>query len=299
VAEVNGWKIPATQLKLVELEVHAKMDGISFPIMDVSSELGDIKITEVPVFAEDASVEIDGVLKGRAPCRIGVTLGTHKLKFYREGTQAFTAMIQVTAPNRYDALLVPTPEFKRRFDEQMEKFERIKTIALKQKLELEALGVRVESLRFQNANSRDKGIAGSNLVQSLADVAKETSGASAELTRSKASALTTGAAAKSQVALIDAESRAKLADGSAAILQERAKGEVTAAAAAAEIKKAQAEAIRLDAEGRLTVDKEKAKHMGTILKVRNEMLQAQLDAFRSFAEKLGTLAFKIGAPARQ
>ncbi|MEI7775988.1 MAG: PEGA domain-containing protein, partial [Verrucomicrobiota bacterium] len=246
VSEVNAWKVPSVRIKLVELEVHAKMDGIFFPIVDVSSDRGDIKIADVPVFAEDASVEVDGVLKGRAPCRISVTPGTHKLKVYREGTQPFNAVIQVTDSNRYDALLVPTPAFRRRFDEQMEKFERIKTIALKRKAELEAAGVRVEGLRVDNANVRDAGVAKASLIQSRADVARQTSEAKAEMTRSEASALTArtsseasalaaNTAVKGQVSVLDAESRSKTAEGKLAIEKEtaQAKAEMTRSEASA------------------------------------------------------------------
>lgn len=297
-AEVSGWRLPSVQIKLIELEVHAKMDGILFPIMDFSNEADQIRVSEVPVFAEDASVEIDGILKGKAPCRITVAPGTHKLKVYREGTQEFTAVIQVNQSNRYDALLVPTPEFRRRFDEQMVKFERIKTLFLKRKMELEAAGARVESIRVDNANSRDAGRAGADLLQSRADVARQTSDANADLTRSRAAAVASEAAAKNQVAVMDAESRAKIADGSATILQEKAKGEVPRANADAALNVARADALRQGAEGQLAIDKATAKNMGTILKVRNEMLQMQVDALRSFAEKLGGFAFRIGGPPR-
>jgi hypothetical protein len=118
------------------------------------------------------------------------------------------------------------------------------------------------------------------------------------LIRSRAAAVASEAAAKSQVAVIDAESRAKLADGSAAILQEKAKGELVRTNADAALKMARADAVRQGAEGQLAIDNATAKNMGAIMKVRNEMLQAQVDAFRSFAEKLGGFAFRIGGPPR-
>ena len=304
-SEVNAWVLPPVQIKLIELEVHAKMDGIFLPIMDVSSDAADIKITDVPVFAEDASVEIDGVLKGRAPCRINVSPGSHQLKVYREGAQSFSAVIQVNASNRYDALLVPTPEFRRRFEEQMEKFEKIKAVALKRKAELEAAGVRVEGLRVKNANARDSGVAEASVIQSRAEVARETSSAAAELVRSKAASISTDSLSKADVARTDAQSRGAVASGAAAVLQgsasllqERAKGQSEILKADADMKRAEAEAVRKGAEGKLAIDKETAKNMSAILKVRNEMLQAQVEAFRSFSEKLGGLAFRIGSPRK-
>jgi len=280
VSEVNAWKVPSVRIKLVELEVHAKMDGIFFPMMDVSSDLGDIKINDVPVFAEDASVEVDGVLKGRAPCRISVTPGTHKLKVYREGTQPFNAVIQVTASNRYDALLVPTPAFRRRFDEQMEKFERIKTIALKRKTELEAAGVRIEMLRVDNANVRDTGVAKASLIQSRADVARQTSEANAELVRSEASALTANTAVKGQVSVLDAESRAKSAEGRLVVEKETAQAKadlVRSEAAALTARTATNGSVAvLDAESRAKI----AEGSAAVLqgKAQSEVLVAGADA---------------------
>jgi hypothetical protein len=96
--------------------------------------------------------------------------------------------------------------------------------------------------------------------------------------------------------VLDAESRAKIAEGSAAVLQGKARSEVLVAGADADLTRARAEAVKKDAEGRLAIDNATARHMGTILKVRNEMLQAQADAFRSFGEKLAGLAFKLGSP---
>jgi len=192
-AEMHVWKIPAAQPKLVELEVHAQMDGIVFPVMDVSSENGNITVSDIPVFAQDASVEIDGVLKGRAPCRIGVAPGTHKLKVYRDGTNPFTATIQVIEPGRYDALLVPSPEFRRHFDEQMGKFQRIKTLALEKKAELEAAGVRTDALRVENANARDAGRAQAGAVRSRASGEAALAGADAEMKKAQAEATRKGA----------------------------------------------------------------------------------------------------------
>jgi len=306
VAEVNAWKVPSVRIKLVELEVHAKMDGIFFPIVDVSSDRGDIKIADVPVFAEDASVEVDGVLKGSAPCRISVTPGTHKLKVYREGTQPFNAVIQVTDSNRYDALLVPTPAFRRRFDEQMEKFERIKTIALKRKAELEAAGVRIEGLRVDNANVRDAGVAKASLIQSRADVARQTSEAKAEMTRSEASALTArtsseasalaaNTAVKGQVSVLDAESRAKTAEGKLAIEKEtaQAKAEMTRSEASAltaqtstngSVAVMDAESRAKIAEGSAAVLQGKAKGEVLLAGADADFKRAQAEAVKKDAE---------------
>jgi hypothetical protein len=280
-SEVSGWRIPASEIKLTTLEIHAKIDGVSFPMIDLSSPVDQVRLSEVPVFAEDASVEIDGILKGKAPCRVNVSPGTHRLRVYREGTQDFTAVIQVKESARYDALLVPTQEFKRRF-------ERIREVAMQRKVELEAAGARVETMMVRNANERESGRAQADLIQSRADSIRITAESNAA-----------SAVARSQVAVSDAGARAKIADGSAAILQEKARTEVVRANADAEVKTANADAVRQRAEGQLAVDRATAKNMGSIMKIRNEMLQVQVDAFRSFAEKLGGLAFRVGRPVGQ
>ena len=261
--EATRWKMPELQIKLIQLEVHAKIEGIQFPMMDIDSS-GRIQVDEVPVFAEGASVEIDGILKGQAPCRIDVAPGTHRLKVYRDGTKPFTATIQVNKDNRFDALLVPTEESRRKFDEQLAKFEAVKTMALKRNAQLEREGVHTDGMRAGNENSRSLGKAASDLVQSRADVARTRAGTAAEVDRT------------------DAKSRAKVASG-----------EANKANADAEIKLSEADAIRKGADGKLAIDKETARGTVAMMQSQGEAMNKQMEAMKSFAESLGGLGYKL------
>ena len=266
-AESARWKVQDLQIRLVQLEVHAKIDGIQFPMVDID-RTGQIQLHEVPLFAEGASVEIDGILKGKAPCRIDVAPGTHRLKVYRDGTKPFEAVIQVNADNRYDALLVPSEDTRKKFDQQLLKFEAVKTMALKRNVMLERDAVRTDGLRTDNENSRLMGKAAADLKQSRADVLRK-----------------------------DAESRGKIAsgetavlNGEAAILNERSREQ-------ANLLNAKADATRKAAEGQLEIDKANAKENTPVLNARLEAVREQSAAFKSFAETIGALGFKLAPVA--
>jgi hypothetical protein len=268
-AESARWKLQDLQIRLIQLEVHAKMDGIQFPMMDID-RTGQIQLKEVPLFAEGASVEIDGILKGKAPCRIDVAPGTHRLKVYRDGTKPFEAVIQVNADNRYDALLVPSDETRRKFDEQLKKFEAVKTMAINRNLAQERETVRTDGLRANNENARLMGKAAADLTQSRADVSRK-----------------------------DADSRGKIAsgetavlNGEAAILNERSREQ-------ANLLNAKADATRKAAEGQLELDKANAKGNAPILNARLEAVKEQAAAFKSFAETVGALGFKLAPVANR
>ena len=266
-AESARWKLQDLQIRFVQLEVHAKMDGIQFPMIDID-RTGQVQLHEAPLFAEGASVEIDGILKGKAPCKIDVAPGTHRLKVYRDGTKPFEAVIQVNADNRYDALLVPSDETRRKFDEQLKKFEAVKTMAINRNIAQERETVRTDGLRANNENARLKGKASADLTQSRADALRK-----------------------------DADSRGKVAtgetavlNGEAAILNERSREQ-------ANLLNAKADATRKAAEGQLELDKANAKENAPVSNARLEALKEQSVAFKSFAENVGALGFKLAPVA--
>ncbi|NBV85824.1 MAG: PEGA domain-containing protein [Verrucomicrobia bacterium] len=323
--ETTRWKLSDIKIKMSEIEVHAKIEGIQFPMIDLEDS-GQIKIKEVEVFAEGASVEVDGVLKGQAPCRISVAPGTHKLKVFRDGTTPFQGVIQANGEKiRYEALLVPNDEYRRKFDEQLAKFERVKTMALRRGVEMEREAVRTEGMRVANKNAQSQGNAIADVIQSRADVARTDADsrgkiatgkaavlqsqadtgrtkaeADADMTRAQAGAVTVGANSKADVARIDAEARAKVATGETAVLQgkaailtEQSKGQANLVSADAELKLSEAEANRKGAEGKLAIDKASADSVIPVLKAKLEATKEQTMAWRSFAENLGSLGFKV------
>jgi len=310
--EATRWKLPELQIKLIQLEVHAKIDGIQFPMMDIDNT-GQIQVKEVAVFAEGASVEIDGILKGQAPCRIDVAPGTHRLKVYREGTKPFEGTVQVNSSNRFDALLVPTPEARRQFDAQLAKFELVKTMALNRNVSLEREGVRTEGMRVGNENSRTQGKAFTDVIQSRADVAradaesrsKVATGKSAEL-QSRADTARTRADADADVARTDADSRSKVATGQTSVLQSRADTTRTRTDAEADALRANstsnAEVARTDANSRANVAGGEtavlhatANNTALVSQVQRDALKAQVAAMKSFAENLAGLGYKLAA----
>lgn len=308
--EATRWKLPELQIKFIQLEVHAKIDGIQFPMMDIDNT-GEIQVKEVPVFAQGASVEVDGLLKGQAPCRIDVTPGTHRLKVYRDGTKPFEATVQVSASNRFDALLVPTPEARRQFDAQLAKFEAVKTMALNRNVSLEREGVRTEGMRVNNENARTQGKAVADVIQSRADVARSDADARSRIATGKVAVLQseadtrrTRADADADVARSDANSRSKIATGKTAVLQSDADTQRTRTDAEADALRtsstANAEVARSDANSRATVAggeaavlRATANNAALVSKVQRDALKSQVDAMKSFAENLAGLGYKL------
>ncbi len=268
-AESARWKLQDLQIRFVQLEVHAKMDGMQFPMMDID-RTGQIQLHEVPLFAEGASVEVDGILKGKAPCRIDVAPGTHRLKVYRDETKPFEAVIQVNADNRCDALLVPSDEMRRKFDEQLKKFEAVKTMAINRNLAQERETVRTDGFRANNENARLKGKAAADLTQSRADVLRK-----------------------------DADSKGKIASGEAAVLNGEAAILNEGSREQANLLNAKADATRKAAEGQLELDKANAKGNVPVINARLDALKEQSAAFKSFAETVGALGFKLAPVANR
>ncbi len=141
------WEIPDVQIRLAQVEVHALLEGIRVPVLRATPEAGGIEVTEVPVFAEGASVEVDGVLKGNAPCRVSLAPGTHKLRVYRDGAKDYTAQIQVAGGERYEALLAPTDDTRRKFNEQLALFELAKNNSMFRQAAVERAGAVTEAIK--------------------------------------------------------------------------------------------------------------------------------------------------------
>jgi hypothetical protein len=287
-------------------------------MMDIE-QTGELQVREVPLFAEGASVEINGLLKGKAPCKIDVAPGTHRLKVYRDGTKPFEATIQVNSDTRYDALLVPSEDTRRKFDEQLRKFEAVKTMALKRNVALEREGVKTEGMRVQNENARLMGNASADLQQSRADVLRKDADSrgkiadgrnavlngKAEVLNGEAEAVRKGAegqlrvsTANAEVMQKDADARGRIADGKTAVLNGEAAILDGRAKEQSNLVNAEAEAVRKAAEGQLRLNTADARENTPVLRARLEALKEQSAVFKSFAETLGTMGFKLAHPSR-
>jgi hypothetical protein len=141
------WELPDVQIRMAQVEVHAILEGLRVPVLRVTPDGGGIEVTEVPVYSENASVEIDGVLKGNVPCRLGLAPGTHELRVYREGAKDYTAQIQVKGGERYDAILVPSDETRRKFNEQLAVFELAKNNSMFRQATVDRAGAVTEAIK--------------------------------------------------------------------------------------------------------------------------------------------------------
>ena len=120
------WEIPEVQIRLAQVEVHALLEGIRVPVLRATPEAGGIEVTEVPVFAEGA---------------------THKLRVYRDGAKDYTAQIQVAGGERYEALLAPTDDTRRKFNEQLALFELAKNNSMFRQAAVERAGAVTEAIK--------------------------------------------------------------------------------------------------------------------------------------------------------
>ena len=119
-AQIANWRLPeTTNLNQAFCEIHARIEGLSMPSFETLNGQPVFQNQNLPVFAEGASVEIDGVLVGQSPCKIMTGRGMRKLKVYRDGLKSFEAVVNLTGKNRFDAILAPTPETLARFNDQL------------------------------------------------------------------------------------------------------------------------------------------------------------------------------------
>jgi hypothetical protein len=297
----SRWEVADMDIKLHELEIHAKFGGIHFPVLDFKDPTGRVKVVELPVFAEGAAVEIDGVLKGQAPCRISVSPGTHTLRVRREGAKSFEAKIQVQGPSRFDALLVPDESFRTVFNSQLERFERLKTLAVARGAFAEradsisnairrgsegALAIDLSNANATTTLSNAKGIA----IQKGAEgrLAKDLTAAQSTTTlaEANASAIRKGGEGKLAKDLSTADLTRRTAEGNLARNTAQAQATTT-------LSEANATAIRQGAEGKLAKDTAEAQEMGPNSQYRTELMRAQAEAFKSFAENLSNLSVKM------
>jgi hypothetical protein len=118
--QIANWRLPeTTNANQAFCEIHARIEGLTMPSFDTLNGQPVFQNQNLPVFAEGASVEIDGVLVGQTPCTITTGRGMRKLRVYRDGLKPFEAVVNLTGKNRFDAILSPTPETLAQFNDQL------------------------------------------------------------------------------------------------------------------------------------------------------------------------------------
>jgi len=118
--QITNWRLSETSIvNQAVCEIHARIEGLTMPSFATLDGHPIFQNQNLPVFAEGASVEIDGVLVGQSPCKITTARGMRKLRVYRDGLKTFEAVVNLTGKNRFDAILSPTPETLAQFNDQL------------------------------------------------------------------------------------------------------------------------------------------------------------------------------------
>jgi hypothetical protein len=118
--KISNWRLPeATDANQAVCEIHARIEGLTMPAFEAVNGEPVFKNQTIPLFAEGATVELDGIMVGQTPCSITTGRGMRKLKVYRDGLKPFEAVVNLTGKDRFDAILVPTTESLQQFNQQL------------------------------------------------------------------------------------------------------------------------------------------------------------------------------------
>lgn len=118
--KISSWSLPEiSDANQAVCEIHARIEGLTMPAFETVDGKPVFQNQTIPLFAEGATVELDGVMVGQTPCSIITGRGMRKLKVHREGLKPFEAVVNLTGKDRFDAILVPTPESLQQFNSQL------------------------------------------------------------------------------------------------------------------------------------------------------------------------------------
>jgi hypothetical protein len=254
----SRWDVKDLKIKFHEVEVHAKFDGVRFPVLDFSDPTGAVRITESPLFVEGAMVEIDGVLRGQAPCRANLAPGTHAIRVWREGVRPFEAKIQVQGTMRYDVRLVPDELTENQIKSQLQLFERLKSMAM------------------ERGAKADRAAATTKAITSDAEIRTLTATAQAEAVRSKSEAVLIEAKARAEEKIAAAEGGRDMARARADAVRARSEAFLNESKANSEQKLATAEATRLAANA--NVETARSQAQATEIEVKSKADAIKLDS---------------------
>lgn len=146
--EITSWELPkGIDANAAQCEIHARIEGLTMPMF--KTENGEMIFNKetIPLFAEGANVELDGVLVGQTPCRVSTGRGMRKLKVYRDGMKPFEAVINLSGKNRFDVILSPTQETLKQFNEQLAYLRKLDQIQAISEAEVNAINGYAKMLR--------------------------------------------------------------------------------------------------------------------------------------------------------
>ena len=104
------WRPPTASAALVPFVVSTTIDIVTEKLESQTKGVKGEQLQELRKVVGGASVELDGVLVGTAPCEIRTTPGLHKLRVTREWMKPYEANVSVVAGQRVEIALEMTSE---------------------------------------------------------------------------------------------------------------------------------------------------------------------------------------------
>jgi len=104
------WRKPAAAAAPVEFVVSTTIDSVKEKLESQTKGVKGEQLQELRKVVGGASVELDGVLVGTAPCTLRATPGFHQIRVRREWMKDYTATLNVVEGQRFEIALEMTAE---------------------------------------------------------------------------------------------------------------------------------------------------------------------------------------------
>lgn len=152
----KDWKNVVATGKTVTIEIRAKIDGMRLPFLPGADE--PVALQDLPLYAEGADVEIDGVRVGQAPCRVEIWQGLHRLRVSRQGVASREVTVQINGSGTHDLTLTPDEASQQAFNKQLVALEQIRQAQREGRQQAELLAAKAEAMRGLAAFLRQSGL---------------------------------------------------------------------------------------------------------------------------------------------
>ncbi len=150
------WKIEAAVGKPVIVEVRVQMDGLQLPFLPGPDAA--LVNQPLPLYAQGASVEVDGLLVGQAPCRIELWPGLHRLRASRDGIGSREVSVNITAASNIELTLTPDAAARSAFQQQLLAMEQLRQMQREGRQREQILKAKAEAIRGFAAFLRQSGL---------------------------------------------------------------------------------------------------------------------------------------------
>jgi hypothetical protein len=139
------WKIEAAAGKPVIAEVRVQMDGLQLPFLPGPDAA--VVNQPLPLYAQGASVEVDGVLVGQAPCRVELWPGLHRLRASRDGIGSREVSVNITSDRTIELTLTPDAAARSAFQKQLLAMEQLRQMQREGRQREQILKAKAEAMR--------------------------------------------------------------------------------------------------------------------------------------------------------